>query len=453
MSLKLRRFLYIFFILIFLIITPLICLYAAGYKLDNGLTIKKTGMLIINSEPPGAKIFLNNQPQQLFLNKLLKNSNKIIKSPAKIKNLLPGEYTVRLELENYWPWQKKLKILSGKSTFAEDIILFKKDLPVLLEPGEFNYASFSNLFKYAAFADKQTVNLLNLNNGAKKQFLISTNTKNNFSSLDSKFVWSPKNTAVIINKLLFDTDEWDKPIELQKVLGKNFFNTTWGQEKNEIYFASDKNLLSLDLDDYKIETIVSKTAFSDYLIKNNFVFLVETNNQKSAVSVWDIEKQELLSKVSLPFSNYKFIHSISNLINLYDEKYHILYLLDPFSPMKQLKDAITNANLSYWADENKLLYSNGFEIWLYNLDNNKKTLLTRISKEITGLFMYSSDNYVIFTTNSSINVIELDDREKRNITKIFDFDELKWPQINKEGNILFFYGQIGNQKGIYKLAI
>ena len=45
---------------------------------------------------------------------------------AIITNLFPEEYDIKIEKENYHPWQKKLNVSPGKSTFAQNIILFKK---------------------------------------------------------------------------------------------------------------------------------------------------------------------------------------------------------------------------------------------------------------------------------------------------------------------------------------
>src|SRR3989344_4788562 len=100
MTLKVRRIISLIFILLFLTIAPAIVLYAAGFKF---------------------------------------NKNNFIVTPAKIKNLLPGEYNLSLELNGYSGWQKKLTIYPGSSTFAEDIYLFKNDLPVQIFPAKIKY--------------------------------------------------------------------------------------------------------------------------------------------------------------------------------------------------------------------------------------------------------------------------------------------------------------------------
>ena len=127
-------------------------------------------------------------------------------------------------------------------------------------------------------------------------------------------------------------------------------------------------------------------------------------------------------------------------------------MLDPFYPVKPLYESLSNIKLTKWISDKKLLYANDFEIWLLDLNNHKKTLLTRISQEITNIFWHPSNNYVVYTTDQTVNIIELDDREKRRITEIVKFEQIKWPFL-KAGDTLYFYTKIGNQEGLYKLAI
>ena len=135
MTKKTRTKLFLLFIAIFFIITPAIAFYAAGYKINLTWPINlkhiiiKTGMIIIETDPTNAKITLNGKTQEKLLNKYFSNDKNYIKTPAKIKNLLPGDYDIKLEIDGYWPWHKKLKIYPGESTAIEGIYLFKKDIP------------------------------------------------------------------------------------------------------------------------------------------------------------------------------------------------------------------------------------------------------------------------------------------------------------------------------------
>lgn len=150
MTLNTRRALSVIFILIFIIITPAIMLYAAGYKMSkNGFSMQRTGMFIINSKPEGAKIYIDGEIQKNWSGSIF-GGKKFISTPAKIKNLLPGEYDMKLELDGYWDWQKKLTISPGDSTFAENIYLFKNSLPAQIISADIESARklYKNSFNY-----------------------------------------------------------------------------------------------------------------------------------------------------------------------------------------------------------------------------------------------------------------------------------------------------------------
>ena len=114
MTLLYRRATYISFIIIFLIVTPIIIAYTAGYRYNFSKgRVQKTGILRITSVPRGASIYLNGQTQTT-------------QTPAKIQYLMPGDYEIKLTKDGYFDWQKKLPITDNNTTFAEKIILWKK---------------------------------------------------------------------------------------------------------------------------------------------------------------------------------------------------------------------------------------------------------------------------------------------------------------------------------------
>jgi len=132
-----RKILFVIFIIAFFIISPIVIFYASGYKLDwkNPLSfyfIQKTGMLIIASDPAEAEIFLNEKKQKNFSPDLkIFKGGETIKTPAKIKNLLPGSYDLRVERPGYWPWERRIKIFSEQITHVLDVRLFRHSLPTL----------------------------------------------------------------------------------------------------------------------------------------------------------------------------------------------------------------------------------------------------------------------------------------------------------------------------------
>lgn len=463
MSLTTRRILYIFFIIAFLIIAPMTLFYAAGYKFSlKGVKLQKTGAFILDSEPRGAKIFINDKPQQTFLKKYMSDESGFSVTPAKIKGLLPGEYNLKLELDGYWPWQKKLTIYPGASTYAEDIYLFKKDLPILLAQGGISGATASPDKNKIAVSTNGQILILNL--ADEKQTKLAAS-----SGGGAAFSWAPSG-----KKILFDTTVVNlENIKESETPGINFADFIKTKNKiggikwdiasdDKLYYQDKNNINSFTLSTKTNQIILEGQQFEDYLIKNNYLYFISrpqggvfTLGGSANLNIFDIGSRQLIRTVDLPSStDFYFINPNHKLLNLYDETHQILYLIDPFSSFySPLRETINNIKYAYWVNDDKLLYANDFEVWLFDLSANKKTLLTRISQIITGVVWHPSNNYIIYCVENAVNAIELDERDKYNITEIIKLDKIAFPILSQAGDILYFYAKIGNREGLYKLNI
>ncbi len=443
MDLKYRRILYIFFILAFFIITPLIWLYASGYSLTGGFKLEKTGILILDSKPKGAKIFLNDKLQKKFFNKIISNSN-YIGTPAKIKNLKPGEYEVRLELENYWSWQKKLKIKPGQSTFAEDIILFKKSTPLEIIANCENNFSVSPNEKYLIAGAKNTAIFHKLKTKDQEIFLASHNV--NFNNA----LWSDNQEKIISENYIFNINNWQEPIEIKKII--NGEKLKWKSNK-ELYYLNKGKLYSYDIEKKSIKNIIDQENVLNYLPKNNKIYFISKKQDKLFLKEFNIDDSKIKKISELKFGKYDFINENNKLINLYEENSKNLYLINPELPFKRIRKIIKNLKQSQWIDDDKLLYSNDYEIYILDLKSLNEIFLTRISKKITNILWHPSNNYIIFADQKNINVLELDNREKRNITNIFQANNISKLKLDKKGKNLYFFAKIKDKQGIYKLGL
>jgi hypothetical protein len=459
MTINQRRILYSLFILIFLIATPLISLYATGYKIGGDFKIQKTGALIIDTEPPGAQIFLNSKLQKKFLKNIFTKNDKYLLSPVKIKNLKPGDYDIYLELNGYWPWQKKLTINPGQSTYIEDVNLFKNDTPILISNGKLDNFIISPKNENIIAFDENNIKLINQENFKLKSFnFASSSILENIDEINLKnTIFSPNKEKVIIANFIFNEDDWKNPLDLKNIIGGELSDAKWGNDNNIIYYQEKNNIYSFNLESKLSKNILKSSEIHDFIIKKDFLYTIENDNLSSLLSIWDLKKEEYLKKIKLPLSDYEFTHPKHNLINLYDHGHKALHLIDPFSEFRPLKETINNISKnSTWVNENRLLYYNDFEVWILDIINGssvKKTLLTRISEKIENATWHPSDNYIFYEVENKIRAIELDDRNNYNITEIINLKNLENMHLNKKGDLIFFYTKIGNQEGVYKLYI
>lgn len=111
----LRRVFFYIFVVIYCVSCPLIISYALGYILQPGMEkgIVRTGLISLATKPAGASIYLEN-----------KRFTKT--TPAILRDLLPGDYTVTVSMKNYQTWTRRVTVTAEKATVLEKIILIPK---------------------------------------------------------------------------------------------------------------------------------------------------------------------------------------------------------------------------------------------------------------------------------------------------------------------------------------
>jgi dipeptidyl aminopeptidase/acylaminoacyl peptidase len=455
MSLKTRRILFIFFILLFITITPLVIFYAAGYELSFKNIKKggfqKTGMLVLDTVPPGAKIYLNGKPQQLFFKKYFSGGESFVSTPAKIKNIAPGEYIVKMEKDGYSPWEKKLSVFSGMSAYAEDVSLFKKSLPLLAANGKIKNVSYSPDKRYLAAVQDEKINIIDTD----KNVLLTINTEKSASGTN-EILWSPDSKKIMAERIIYNTANGSIEFNLKQATSDSL-DIKWGENNDEIFYikkTKGENLInSFNLTTKEEKSILKEKEIMDFIIKAGRLYYISRGLARSDFKAAEISSGKIISSIELPYSSeYEFINPVQELINLIDKKHQTLYLIDPF-PQFPLKETINNVKYTDWNEGGKLLYGNDFEIWLFDLNSRQNILLTRISETINNIFWHPNNNYIIYLTGDTVNALELDDREKRNLTEIVRLDKISDIFLNKKGDALYFVSQIGNEEGLFKLII
>lgn len=177
------------------LLTTGVILYGMGYRfgLENGkVGLTGTGLLVTTSQPDGAEVFINGH--------LTTATNNTI-------NLFPGEYTVKISKEGYFPWEKKI-IITKEEVSKADALLFpqapKLDsitangvLNPTIDPSQtriaYSVASQSAPLKNGLYVLDMRNRLVLTLQGNSSQ--IVNNTLAPFS--DSTLLWSPDSTELI----------------------------------------------------------------------------------------------------------------------------------------------------------------------------------------------------------------------------------------------------------------
>jgi len=126
---KTRGLLFYLSVFSFFVGLPFILAFALGYKF-NSRTLKfvKTGLIFVKTHPPGAKIYLNGE---LFAEK----------TPTSMQELIPGTYSVSLELTQHYSWKAQVEVEAGKVSRIDKVILFP-ERPHLRQLNPEKFSSF-----------------------------------------------------------------------------------------------------------------------------------------------------------------------------------------------------------------------------------------------------------------------------------------------------------------------
>jgi PEGA domain len=456
MNLTIRRIIFYSFCLLFLIITTLVILYASGYEINwqrlfTPLAVQKTGMTIIYSTPSGANIFLNDKQVQFFSSSFLKQvvppGNNAIKTPAHIKDLQPGSYDLRVQLPGYWPWQRRIDIFPGKITHVLDINLFKKTAPRLL------LAAQSQQIFLAPNSKKIFIP------ASGELFDVKTQSPEKISPAGFATAtiasWSADSNRLAAGKTLFNLKNPAKDLQLDKIIGSGIANLKWNDELDQIYYQYKNSVDVFNLNGETNETIVTENNILDYEVKNKYLYYVVQNGLTAKLKFYSLNDKKVVKEIDLPASDgYQLINPSSKPINLYDQKYQTLYLIDPSATAANpIMETINSVKKTEWINDQELVWANDYEIWVLDLSKNENELITRWSLPITSIIKTKAVNYVLYTTEKNINVITWTPDGDIQVTQLASLDSITSPVFDDNEKNLYFTGKSGNQEGLFELSV
>ena len=235
MTRRIRRFIFLMFVVFFVATSAGIALVAQGYRFDFGsLQIVKTGGVFIHTSIDGAKIYIND--------KYIGATNGILKYTNLVSGLTPKNYNIFIYKENYYPWNKVIEVKNGMVIELNNIILFPlelKRIKVIETPSQ-TFSEFAVNDGKLEIKNTKTkiVKTYNLTDGkllASEKFTPATSTE--------KIISPDKN-----KKLIFS----DKELWVDKDLVANFESPIdffgWFNDSEHLLWLNNNELTIAELD-------------------------------------------------------------------------------------------------------------------------------------------------------------------------------------------------------------
>ena len=416
-----KKIAFIVLVLAFLIVAPLLILNTQGYRLDlKKMKIVETGGLSIKTSVPEVSIFINDQ---------YKNKTSNFSKDLLIQNLTPGEYKVRVEKTNYQVWEKTLNIEEKKVTKAENIYLFPKNIPFQIYK--------ENIKDFFVSPDNKKIIFLTKNNEiVSSENKIILNPEKYFADIEKIEFFGNGNKIIIkgensLNQPIYYYLDTTNPSSLTrlKMMEKA---EDYKLEEETIVYSLDHQILrynpSLKTSEAlktSAEAFILKDFYNLYTIENGL--LVRTNLLS--------KNQENLTEKPLKLKEYK-LFTIADKIFVFDES-SSLYLFNENKKDWDLFLKTTN-NFDYKTRADKVIFSNGYELWLLLLKDfdspffqksGSLIFLSRFSSTINDLAWFN-DDYFFYLLSNNLMISEIDNRDRINAfsvtnlpVKKFWFDE------------------------------
>jgi len=441
---SMRLSMLIIFIVAFLVISPILIMYTAGYRYDwqNGL-LKETGAISVDVEPNNATIYLNG----------IKLKDKM---PIRLNNIAPAKYSLRITAPEYFDWTNEIEVKNKQTNYTKEIGLIKKNTPQILINEKVNNMAVSydgRFIIYSVQKDKAIELFLWDNTAQEKTNLFTINGMGPI-----KIIWAEKNNYAIIadssapHSRLFVINA-SNPIK-QTDLAKNnppIKKFTWEiSSKPQLYFSTRENIFAYSPVTEKSQ-IITKNSYIDWYMENGQLWTMQTD---SSTKKYNIIKDTLgfnslfnsidstdtnMATGKIEAENLQILAARQNTLLLQNNKNSEMILLTNSNKYKIPADKFLISKYNnwwlMWSRWELWTYSEGEEPYLLNRSGEHLQKATPLDKYNTLALIWEGKTTVLFpyylATNDLLN------------EKIADIT------VDTDNKILYFINQ--NKDGVWKL--
>lgn len=439
-----RRLLSWTFIIAFFLIAPAIIFSTAGYRYNfSKHRIERTGVMIVVSRPEAATISLNGERQDAD-------------TPARLSDLTPGLYDLRVEKIGYHPWEKSVTVESRSTTFVNEIGLFRVTSPVLYSPiGVAIHPAFSPDSRYAAAMTPTP--------SGSELAIVDLRTGEDFlpyrSSAEAgtfRLSWSVRGDWLLMARtgpkplfLLWNSDDPQSVRDLKEGIGTTFDTVYWAQDDTRLYGQTGGKLSSITTD---LTTMVAEgPAIEQAIVANGSVYGILKGDPNKLVRR-KLKDETFEPIAELPSASFLPLPGFDGRIAYVSTTGDDLFVIDASGEKPKAFEARGKGG-NWSTDGTKLLYWNDLEVRLYDARTGSDDLLTRLSGPITAAAWHRPEWNVIYAANGSLFATESSDHFGRLTVPLSDFTSIAGFSVSAAGDFAYVFGERDGQSGLWRLRL
>ena len=379
---------------------------------------------------------------------------------------MPGDYLLEAKSPEFGTWTKKVTIHSGISTEFWNVVLTKNSYQKTTYETNGMQRFFVSPRKNLTAAAEQNGETFSVDIVTAQDSSI----KNVFSSNEYAFTndnkenieWTPQSHRIIIPTIKKDSGEKNyfiinvennETLNLKDIAQTdNLSHVRWDPKtKNALFYISENNLFRIDLDSpAEIRPIAQNIASYELASSGLYFFqlpggIVYKTNFDGTDTPSQITRNAPANMNDPTFQI--IVYDEDRIVFLNNS--HELYIYNKGEQADYFQELANDALGSQFSDDGKkLLYWNDHEISAYFVRKwdvqparieNEIMPITRFVDQI-GNMQWSRDyEHVIFTVNKKMKLIEIDQRDHRNLMDILALNSDKAVVINNNSDGLIYF--------------
>lgn len=412
MDIKIRRLITIFFFGAFFLVAPILLLYAAGFRYDfkSGAILRTGNILVEAKDLRDADVYIDGVKHKELLTKRLF-----------IQNLLPGEYTLKIEKSDRYPWEKKLRVEPSLTTFVIDLVLFLKSTPLQIIDKKISRFEISPTGKDLAYqtseGDFTEIFVYNLEYGQDQLAYRAA------KSQGIEMNWAPSGNKLMIHDsdiaTIFRTNT--SPItQIYSVALPAGQLPVWDIASDNIFYMAGGNSASqYDILEkstkvmYEPENKTNK-LLPQFLGNDQSFLILEKSGDKTKLTLVNKLVTTSTTLAELPGSeNYRLISQSKDYVAVSETEQNKIYIIkkrstsEPAELLKENLIVVDGSAANFSPDQKRLLVINDYELSYFDLDTFNLRLINRFGKKISGAEWYADNLHVIINLGDQILATDL----------------------------------------------
>lgn len=436
-----RRILFFILVAAFFIGAAGVLFTANGYRYNvKKGRVEKTGELVIQSEPKGASVLLDGRPPTTPLEKFFRKGK--IYTPARVTNLLSGQYTLAVDRDQYYPWSNQVTIAPGETTFVNPHLVSKKIPERVLD--ESSIGTFTVFFTEDILYTVGTQVLFYDQRHNSLRHVLDVKEK------IQSFLPSPANQAVVIQS---EHHAWMyNPsrglFEIPEPRGTRTYR--WSSDgRDRLYRMSERGIESVGASGIQL-LYVPPWPVNDFAIYETAAYLLTKDAILYSLDL--IDKSKPLMRLTPPLAALR-IHAVERerLIVASDRQFTLV----DFSHIPPSLTPIDGDHVSEGIAEGEFLSWSAFEVLLHELKERPghPALITRQSNTIKKALLGTVNPYIyVLSENGALSAYERTSDGVNNTYQLYA-NGVTDIVFNRKSTQLYFSGTMDGVSGLFRMSL